>query len=161
MATPVPVGADDLVGRRQELEALRSSLDAACDGAGRLVLCAGEPGIGKTRLAQELAGLALARGVAVAWGRVEVESAPFFWPWRQVLRTLGVDPAGMDVRYVGTADDGTLRVISLWESKAHADRFFTEKLGPALAKVLGPEPVGAPTAVGIDVARTYARQPVG
>ncbi|MDQ3147932.1 MAG: hypothetical protein M3R01_13570 [Actinomycetota bacterium] len=47
MATPVPARADDLVGRRQELEALRSSLDAAGDGAGRLVLCAGEPGIGR------------------------------------------------------------------------------------------------------------------
>jgi len=41
------------------------------------VLCAGEPGIGKTRLAQELAGLAAAQGTAVAWGRcVEVEGAP-------------------------------------------------------------------------------------
>jgi MoxR-like ATPase len=33
-------------------------VDAAIDGAGRLVLCAGEPGIGKTRLAQELAAAA-------------------------------------------------------------------------------------------------------
>jgi hypothetical protein len=54
--------------------------------------CVGEPGIGKTRLGQELAGVALARGTAVAWGRcVEVEGAPAFWPWRQVLRSLGVD----------------------------------------------------------------------
>jgi hypothetical protein len=26
---------------------------------------------------------------------------------------------------VGTATDGHLRVVSLWESKEHADRFFT------------------------------------
>jgi DNA-binding CsgD family transcriptional regulator len=53
----------------------------------------GEPGIGKTRLAQELAGVALARGTAVAWGRcVETEGAPAFWPWRQVLRSIGADP---------------------------------------------------------------------
>ncbi len=32
-------------------------------------------------------------GTAVAWGRcVEAEGAPAFWPWRQVLRSLGVDP---------------------------------------------------------------------
>lgn len=84
---------DGIVGRRDELHALRAWLDAARRGAGRLVLCVGEPGIGKTRLAQELAGTALAGGTAVAWGRcVEAEGAPAFWPWRQVLRSLGAEP---------------------------------------------------------------------
>ena len=71
------------------------------------------------------------------------------------------NPDGLEARYVGTTADGTLRIVSLWESKAHADRFFTETLGPALAKILGPEPVGKAEVVGIDVARTYVRQPVG
>ena len=85
-----------IVGRGRELAVLRAGLDAARRGAGRLVLCAGEPGIGKTRLAQELAGLALAGGTAVAWGRcLEGEGAPAFWPWRQVLRSLAVDPAAV------------------------------------------------------------------
>lgn len=66
----------------------------------------------------------------------------------------------MTARYVGTTD-GTLRVVTLWESKAHADRFFAEKLGPALASALGPEPVGRPEVFGIDVARSYVREPVG
>src|SRR5689334_2424257 len=83
-----------LVGRRRELDALAGWLEAARGGRGRLVLCAGEPGIGKTRLAQELAGSAAAQGVAVAWGRcAEVEGAPAYWPWRQVLRALGGPPA--------------------------------------------------------------------
>lgn len=83
---------DRLVGRRRELGLLRRWLDEARGGAGRLVLCAGEPGIGKTRLARELAGTALAAGATAAWGRCpEAEGAPAFWPWRQVLRTLGVD----------------------------------------------------------------------
>lgn len=60
------VSTDDIVGRRTELEALRTWLDATRGGAGRLILCPGEPGIGKTRLAQELAGMALARDTAVA-----------------------------------------------------------------------------------------------
>src|SRR5687768_10270887 len=89
---PVHVGGDGIVGRRRELDALRVWLDAARDGGGRLVLCVGEPGIGKTRLGQELAGVALAGGTTVVWGRcVEAEGAPAFWPWRQVLRSLGVD----------------------------------------------------------------------
>src|SRR5207253_3013518 len=90
---PVHVLGDGMVGRRRELEWLREWLDAARHGTGRLVLCVGEPGIGKTRLAQELAGVALAGGTAVAWGRCgEAEGAPAFWPWRQVLRSLGVEP---------------------------------------------------------------------
>ena len=78
-----------------------------------------------------------------------------------VLAHTGGEPAGLEARYVGRADDGKLRVVTLWESKAHAERFFAETLGPALAKALGPEPVGAPEAVGIDVARSYVREPVG
>lgn len=46
------------------------------------------------------------------------------------------------------------------ESKAHADRFLAEKLGPAVARALGPEPNGASEIVGIDMARKYVRQPV-
>ncbi|HYX43899.1 MAG TPA: AAA family ATPase, partial [Acidimicrobiales bacterium] len=88
-----PVTTEGILGRRRELDALRAWLDAARAGAGCLVLCVGEPGIGKTRLAQELAGIALARGTGVAWGRcVEAEGSPAFWPWRQALRSIGVDP---------------------------------------------------------------------
>jgi hypothetical protein len=66
---------------------------------------------------------------------------------------------GIEARYAGTAEDGTLRVATLWESKAHADRFFAHTPG-ALAKALGREPVGVPQAIGIDVARSYVREPV-
>ncbi|MGQ0616257.1 MAG: ATP-binding protein [Acidimicrobiia bacterium] len=93
--TPGPgrFGDDVLVGRRREMDVLRAWLGVARAGSGRLVVCAGEPGIGKTRLAQEVAGVALAAGSAVAWGRCsEIEGAPPFWPWRQVLRSLGADP---------------------------------------------------------------------
>jgi len=84
---------DRMVGRLRELTALGAWLDGARSGAGRLVLCVGEPDIGKTRLAQEFAGVALASGIAVSSGRcVEVKGAPAFWPWRQVLRSLGFDP---------------------------------------------------------------------
>ncbi|HEX2273209.1 MAG TPA: hypothetical protein VHG90_04985 [Acidimicrobiales bacterium] len=77
-----------------------------------------------------------------------------------VMAQVGEEPEGLEARYVGRASDGKLRVVTLWESKAHADRFFAERLGPALAKALGPEPVGAPEVIGIDLARAYTREPV-
>jgi hypothetical protein len=56
------------------------------------VLCRGEPGIGKTRLAEELTGLAAARGLPVVWGpAVESSGAPPYWSWRQVLRAMSAD----------------------------------------------------------------------
>ncbi len=77
-----------------------------------------------------------------------------------VMAQVGGEPDGLQARYVGTAD-GRLRVVTVWESKAQADRFFTDALGPALARTLGPEPVGAPEVVGIEVVRAYVREPVG
>lgn len=77
-----------------------------------------------------------------------------------VREQMGSDPEGLQARYVGRTDHG-LRVVSVWDSKEDADRFFADTLGPALAKVLGPEPVGAPEVIGIDVERSYVRQPVG
>jgi len=76
-----------------------------------------------------------------------------------VMDQVGGEPEGLEARYVGSTDDG-LRIVTLWDSKEHADRFFADRLGPALAKVLGPEPAGTPQVLGIDVARTYVRQPV-
>ncbi len=81
-----------IVGRGQELAALRGWLEEARGGRGRVVVCGGEAGIGKTRLAQEFAGGALAAGATVVWGRcVEGEGAPVYWPWRQVLKALKAD----------------------------------------------------------------------
>jgi DNA-binding CsgD family transcriptional regulator/tetratricopeptide (TPR) repeat protein len=86
-------GGEAIVGRVRELAALSAWLDDARSGVGRVILCVGEPGVGKTRLAQELAGAALAGGTSVVWGRcIEGAGTPGFWPWRQVLRSLGHDP---------------------------------------------------------------------
>ncbi len=75
------------VGRAGELAALTADLDAAVGGHGGVVLVAGEPGIGKTRLAEELAARATVRGAVVLWGRCwEGAGAPAFWPWVQVIR---------------------------------------------------------------------------
>jgi eukaryotic-like serine/threonine-protein kinase len=81
-----------LVGRAHELADLASALEEAVSGRGSLVLVTGEPGIGKTRLMGELARVGSERGVCVATGRCwEEGGAPPYWPWMQVIRTLGGD----------------------------------------------------------------------
>ncbi len=76
------------VGRQRELGELKAALDDAMAGHGRLVMLAGEPGIGKTRTAQELASHAETLGVQVLWGRCyEEEGTPPYWPWLQLLRS--------------------------------------------------------------------------
>jgi tetratricopeptide (TPR) repeat protein len=77
----------DFVGRKAELAVLRAALEDACAGQKRIVLVAGEPGIGKTRLAQELAAIAVERDVQVLWGRCwESGDGVAFWPWVQIIR---------------------------------------------------------------------------
>ena len=55
----------NLVGRRWELAAAESLLDRAIDGHGAVVGFVGPPGIGKSRLAREIAAVARRRGVEV------------------------------------------------------------------------------------------------
>jgi DNA-binding SARP family transcriptional activator/tetratricopeptide (TPR) repeat protein len=75
------------VGRRRELAELAGALDDALAGRGRLVLLVGEPGIGKSRLADELMAQVRGRGARVIVGRCwEAGGAPAYWPWVQSLR---------------------------------------------------------------------------
>jgi ABC-type branched-subunit amino acid transport system substrate-binding protein/tetratricopeptide (TPR) repeat protein len=75
------------VGRERELAALTAGLEDAFAGRGRLFLIGGEPGIGKSRLAEELAVRARERGADVLVGRCwEAGGAPPYWPWVQALR---------------------------------------------------------------------------
>ncbi|HIM79506.1 MAG TPA: hypothetical protein EYM54_05340, partial [Dehalococcoidia bacterium] len=76
------------VGRLREMDDLQAALEDALSGRGRLVALSGEPGIGKTRTAQELGVLAMQRGALVLWGRCyEDEGVPPYWPWVQAIRS--------------------------------------------------------------------------
>ncbi|HUL64855.1 MAG TPA: AAA family ATPase [Burkholderiaceae bacterium] len=75
------------IGRRTELDASVAALDRAVVGVPGIVLLAGEPGIGKTRTAQEVCEAARERGLLALWGRCPEEpGAPPYWPWVQMLR---------------------------------------------------------------------------
>jgi DNA-binding SARP family transcriptional activator len=85
-----------LVGRTAELHEL---VDALPGSTSRVVILEGEPGIGKTRLAEEVAAVAQTRGMTVLWGRAfEGGAAPALWPWLPPLRALAdLAPAGSEV----------------------------------------------------------------
>jgi DNA-binding SARP family transcriptional activator/Tfp pilus assembly protein PilF len=75
-----------LVGRERELAALLDAY-AGVTGDGRLVVIEGEAGIGKTRLAAELAGHARSLGASVLGGRCyEEETAVAYGPFIEALR---------------------------------------------------------------------------
>jgi DNA-binding CsgD family transcriptional regulator len=77
------------VGRERELATLDGWLRAASRGQGGLVLIDGEPGLGKTTLAAEVARSARAAGMRAGWGTCpgQEEAAPFQL-WTQVLASL-------------------------------------------------------------------------
>jgi DNA-binding SARP family transcriptional activator len=78
----------EFVGRGIELRTAIAALDEARTAV-RIVLVEGEPGIGKTRLIEELAAEADRRSLSVHWGRAhEGQATPAFWPWLPVVRAL-------------------------------------------------------------------------
>jgi predicted ATPase/signal transduction histidine kinase len=93
--SPWALSARVFVGRVPELRELGAALERAWAGEGRLVCVVGEPGIGKTALARELASQSRLAGGRVLWGRCyEEPGAPAYWPFVQALRAYAreVDP---------------------------------------------------------------------
>ncbi len=82
-----------LVGRRAELDSLRrlwsrarDTDDNGSDASGRVVLLAGDPGIGKTRLVAELASAAHEAGAYVLAGRSPEETLVPYQPFLEAIR---------------------------------------------------------------------------
>jgi DNA-binding winged helix-turn-helix (wHTH) protein len=77
------------VGRETVMQRLRSALREASTGAGNVCFLTGEPGIGKSRVAEQLAMEATALRLPVAWGYChEAGDTPPLWPWAQLARSL-------------------------------------------------------------------------
>ncbi len=78
-----------LVGREHELAVLDEAIERATRGERAVVMLVGEPGIGKTRLLDEVARRVAAVGGRAAWGRTsELGLTEAYWPWLQIVRAL-------------------------------------------------------------------------
>jgi len=86
---PIALDGDLYVGRERELGQITTALDGAAAGRGQLIMLIGEPGIGKTSLADRAADGAARSGFTVLWGRCwEAGGAPAYWPWMDLLAEL-------------------------------------------------------------------------
>ncbi len=75
------------VGRQGEMGELAAALDDSLYGSGKVVLLAGEPGIGKTRLTTEIATMGIEKGAIELRGKTYERSAtPPYWVWRDAVR---------------------------------------------------------------------------
>jgi tetratricopeptide (TPR) repeat protein len=75
-------------GRAHETRTLGEAIARADAGEGGTWLLAGESGVGKSRLLEEIRCLALVRGVAVAKGQASADGGEPYAMWREVLPTL-------------------------------------------------------------------------
>ena len=78
-----------LIGRGDEVTEACRALEAASAGSTGLVTIEGDPGVGKTRLLDEVTAIGTRMGLRTAWGRcLEAGEAPAMWPWVEVLGSL-------------------------------------------------------------------------
>src|SRR5215218_5194264 len=75
-----------LVGRDQEWQELRRTLDRLADGHGATLVVAGEAGVGKSRLLREVAEEGVRRGARVLTGRAVERDSPL--PFRPIAEAL-------------------------------------------------------------------------
>ena len=113
------------IGRERERTALDEVLDAAVAGRPSVAVIVGEPGMGKSRLTEDLSAAARSRGISTATAACSAEDgAPPLWPWQALLsslvdtdrehadqpalggETMPVDLAGLRARLAGN-DDGS------------------------------------------------------
>jgi DNA-binding winged helix-turn-helix (wHTH) protein/predicted ATPase len=88
MARPAGPRSSVMVGREHELASLIGGLDDAAARRGRLFLICGEPGVGKTRLADEVATVAEAKRMALMVGHCsEHDEAVAYLPFVEILES--------------------------------------------------------------------------
>ncbi len=81
---------------------LAAALTEVVTGHGRMILLTGEAGIGKSAAAAELISTGRAAGFRVCWAACRSgPGTPAYWPWTQVLRSLGVLRPGAEIDTLG------------------------------------------------------------
>ena len=112
-AAPSPSGRTPYVGRESERAEARRHLEQAIEGHGGVLLLGGEPGVGKTRLAEELLLEARQRGCLALTGRCyEMEGTPPFIPWVEIVqRSMRVVPAAAFRDALGDAASEVAKLV--------------------------------------------------
>ena len=97
MAHPAGPRSSVMVGREHELASLIDGLDDAASRRGRLFLVCGEPGVGKTRLSDEVASVAEAKRMALMVGHCsEHDEAVAYLPFVEILESFVERPQSQD-----------------------------------------------------------------
>jgi predicted ATPase/DNA-binding CsgD family transcriptional regulator len=135
------------MGRGRELETLEALLTDARAGNPSFALVVGEPGIGKTRTVQELAGSARAAGIHVLWSTCFDDDPRPFAPWVQVADEI-----------VASTDPGEL--VDRLGAGASTAATVVPRLAEALPHLSPPAPL-APTESRFRVYDTLARLVAG
>lgn len=141
MATPAP---QRLVGRDRELDTLGQALDDTARGVGRLVVVAGEPGIGKTTLVQHVRRDAARRHMAGMVGRAVL--GPSAVPLRPIAEVLMAATRDRPLPLTGPLSPFTAPLQHLLVGQADAVTDMSELvLGEGVLRALRAiaEPAGA------------------
>ena len=103
-----------LVGRDDELADLRRLQEQASAGTGRLALIGGEPGVGKTSLAEDVMADAAARGALTLAGHCYQMEAPPYIPFVEILEAVAdLLPPDVLARVLGEGD-GPQEIARMW-----------------------------------------------
>ncbi|HSX82979.1 MAG TPA: AAA family ATPase [Candidatus Saccharimonadia bacterium] len=108
------------VGRAREFRQLMQLLGTASQGYGQVAMISGPAGIGKTRLAEEMALRARRHGGRVAVGRCWRDGeAPPLWPWHMVLRDLDAPGDLLAAHIADTANGRFGRFVAVLDYLRH------------------------------------------
>jgi hypothetical protein len=89
-------GSQGVVGRRAEREALRSAVGRGLSGTPSLAVVVGEPGIGKSTLAAQVAADVRAGGTRVVYGSADEHDRSAYGLWREPWARLAPASALLD-----------------------------------------------------------------
>jgi class 3 adenylate cyclase/tetratricopeptide (TPR) repeat protein len=147
-------GQGRFVGRVAEREQLTAAWKESAVGARRVALISGEPGVGKTRLAAEIARLAHDEGAIVLYGRCDEDLGVPYQPFVEALRpyvnicppdelSVQIAPHGGDLaRLVPQIAERVQNLPEALRADPETERFrLFDAIGSFLAKIGSAQPV--------------------
>jgi tetratricopeptide (TPR) repeat protein len=115
------------VGRESESGVVRAAIDRACTGGGSFLMLGGGPGVGKTRLAIEMAEYATRNSFTCFLGRCYEREEPFpYLPFAQIVETMLAQAPSLDEFRLQIGDN----LPELAQLAPHLRRVFPEIPAP-------------------------------